>query len=68
MLDFANFQLGIIACAIKDTEFLKVIAHKLEPEDFKEGSKIIDCWRILDTKFKNQSRVKYIAVGYGPNE
>jgi len=36
----------------------------LEPEDFKENSKVIDCWRILDkTKFQNQRRVKYFAVG-----
>ena len=36
----------------------------LELEDFKEGSTIIDCWRILDvSKFQNQKRVKYFAVG-----
>jgi len=36
----------------------------LKPQDFKENSKIIDCWRILDkTKFQNQKRVEYFAVG-----
>ena len=36
----------------------------LEPEDFKEGSTIMDCWRILDaSKFENQKKVKYFAIG-----
>ena len=43
--------------------------QNLEPQDFKENSKIIDCWRILDaSKFKNQKRVKYFAVGIWDGE
>ena len=35
MLDFQNFQLGIISLAVRDTEFLKAVVHKVRPEDFK---------------------------------
>ncbi|GAG82449.1 unnamed protein product, partial [marine sediment metagenome] len=34
--------------------------QNLGPLDFKENSKVIDCWRILDaSKFKNQKRTEY---------
>ena len=59
MLDFANFQLGIIACSIKDTEFLKVIAHKLEPEDFKN---------VLANKIYTWVRDYYIQYKKAPDE
>lgn len=36
----------------------------LGPENFKKNSMVIDCWRILDaSKFKNQKRVRYFAIG-----
>jgi len=41
----------------------------LEPQDFKEGATVIDCWRILDaSKFQNQKRVTYCAVGIYSDE
>ncbi len=70
--DILPFSLTWDPClmsTLKDSDVV-VIANSckefqdLKPEDFIEGAKVIDCWRILDaSKFQNQKRVKYFAVG-----
>lgn len=58
-LDVAIRTADIVVIANPCREF-----KDFTPEDFREGTKIIDCWKILDkSKFEGQDRVELLRLG-----
>ena len=63
----ASFCKSLDECLKKGTFFILATPQKeykqLLPENFSEGATILDCWRYMDRRFDESTRVKYIKWG-----
>jgi UDP-N-acetyl-D-mannosaminuronate dehydrogenase len=63
----ARFCNSLEECLKEGTFFILATPHneykRLLPEDFADGTTILDCWRCMDHNFEGNKRVKYIKWG-----